>query len=58
MKLVLYLITNLINGKYYVGKTKRGSEQRWKEHASPDQQSDPTNTPVNPVCLAAGAQTE
>lgn len=28
----IYLITNKVNGKYYVGRTTRTIEARWKEH--------------------------
>lgn len=28
----IYLITNTVNGKIYVGQTKRNIESRWKEH--------------------------
>lgn len=31
---VIYLITNLLDGKKYVGQTTRTSEQRFKEHAN------------------------
>src|SRR6478609_4620355 len=31
-KMVVYLILNLVDGKYYVGKTERKLLQRWKEH--------------------------
>ena len=30
--MVVYKITNLVDGKCYVGKTKREIEQRFKEH--------------------------
>lgn len=30
----IYLITNKINGKYYVGQTKRKVQERWKNHIS------------------------
>jgi group I intron endonuclease len=30
----VYLITNLVNDKYYVGKTIHTAERRWKEHVS------------------------
>ena len=30
--MVIYKITNLINGKVYIGQTRRGFEQRMKEH--------------------------
>lgn len=29
---LLYLVVNKINGKFYVGKTSRGLDRRWKEH--------------------------
>ena len=32
MKLKIYIIENLINGKVYVGKTSKSIEQRWNEH--------------------------
>lgn len=32
--MVLYLITNLINGKHYVGKTVRSLRKRWTKHLS------------------------
>lgn len=31
---VIYLITNLLNGKYYVGQTRRGLNTRWSVHKS------------------------
>jgi group I intron endonuclease len=30
--MIVYLITNLINGKYYVGRTKRSLSDRWYQH--------------------------
>lgn len=35
----IYKITNRINGKIYVGQTKRGIERRWKEHCCPSDNS-------------------
>ena len=35
MSAIIYLITNTINGKQYVGQTRRGLELRWKEHCNP-----------------------
>ncbi len=32
MTLIVYLITNKINGKVYVGKTERTLELRWRDH--------------------------
>jgi group I intron endonuclease len=32
--MIIYLITNLVNGKYYVGKTERSILIRWGEHCS------------------------
>jgi group I intron endonuclease len=34
VKMVVYLIYNIINGKYYVGRTKKTLAVRWKEHQS------------------------
>ena len=31
----IYLITNKINGKKYVGKTTTSIEERWREHCKP-----------------------
>ena len=28
----VYKMTNLVNGRVYIGKTIRGYRQRWKEH--------------------------
>jgi hypothetical protein len=30
----VYLITNTVNGKRYVGKTHRASRKRWADHCS------------------------
>lgn len=32
--MVVYLITNLVNGKQYVGKTVASAESRWSDHVS------------------------
>lgn len=32
--MIVYLVTNRVNGKRYVGKTKRSLEQRWREHVT------------------------
>lgn len=32
--MIVYLVTNLKNGKRYVGKTKRDLEKRWREHVT------------------------
>jgi group I intron endonuclease len=31
---IVYLVTNAVNGKRYVGKTKRDLEKRWREHVT------------------------
>jgi len=33
--MIVYKITNLINGKTYIGQTVRSVEDRWKEHCKP-----------------------
>ncbi len=44
--MVIYLITNLVNGKYYVGKTERSkAEARWCEHAD-DSVKHPERAPL------------
>lgn len=42
----IYKITNLINGKVYIGKTERSIEKRFKEHLS-DSKSDSINRPLH-----------
>lgn len=32
MSAIIYLLTNTINGKQYVGQTRRGLDARWQEH--------------------------
>lgn len=32
--MIVYVITNLVNGKKYVGKSTRTVSERWKEHKS------------------------
>lgn len=34
--MVIYVITNIVNGKKYVGQTRRTSQERWKEHCKPE----------------------
>ena len=36
--ILIYLITNMVNGKQYVGQTSRTLEQRWREHCSANSQ--------------------
>ena len=31
---LVYLLTNRVNGKWYVGKTKRKAQARWRQHVS------------------------
>ena len=33
--MIIYKITNKLNGKVYIGQTKRTLERRWKEHCCP-----------------------
>jgi len=40
----VYLITNLVNKKVYVGKTERSLESRWKEHVRSSKRK--TNQPI------------
>lgn len=32
--MIIYRVTNMVNGKQYIGQTTRTLEQRWKEHCS------------------------
>ncbi len=34
--MIVYLITNLVNGKYYVGQTAKSLKARWTEHLHTD----------------------
>lgn len=34
MSAIIYLLTNTVNGKQYVGQTSRGLEERWRDHCS------------------------
>lgn len=36
----LYLITNLVNGKVYIGQTSKSAEERWKMHCWTTNKSD------------------
>ena len=38
--MIIYLLRNKVNGKGYVGQTRRTLEERWKEHAKPSQRKD------------------
>jgi len=33
-KMIIYKVTNNVNGTIYIGKTKNTIEQRWKQHCS------------------------
>lgn len=39
--MIIYLITNKVNGKRYIGKTSRDLELRWKEHQRAAAKEDP-----------------
>ena len=42
----IYQITNLINGKIYIGKTGRSVQERWKEHIRDSQKEENKNRPL------------
>lgn len=42
----IYVITNLINQKQYVGKTTKSIEQRWKTHIADSKRSNIKNRPL------------
>ena len=42
----IYQITNLINGKIYIGKTERSVQERWREHIRDSQKEENRHRPL------------
>ena len=42
----IYQITNLINGKIYIGKTERSVSERWREHIKDSQKEENKHRPL------------
>lgn len=42
----IYQITNLINGKIYIGKTERSVQERWREHIRDSQKEENKHRPL------------
>ena len=42
----IYQITNLINGKIYIGKTERSISERWREHIKDSQKEENKHRPL------------
>ena len=47
----IYLITNKINGKQYVGKTENTIDERWREHCNDYQREHCEKRPLIAQCL-------
>lgn len=45
--MIIYLITNIVNGKQYVGQTRRKAQRRWRQHITDSKHKSALHNAIN-----------